>query len=963
MDDQASHPTPERGRQRRRSQTFRKPFKAFKQILTRKTNLNRSASRDRSTSVPRFTAGTISHAHSIPDPNTVPLYLPINVDPSGSIIAPEQTTKIGLVICNCGDQHHASNQHKQILFSTKQVELAEDEHYISSTFVVPDVSDQYQRLHKSFPLLFRIDLAFTVQFGEPLGEQITFVSLKSAIHTHLLEIETYFQTEDVPHIYEKLFDVFPQDDSSSVPPPPSVHGSESLPPPSVHGSEPRSDRSTGPRPPPKVNDYTGILFVADQSASLCDIPRAKKVKVVEKCLKSWSKEGFKALFVVRNLSSKQMEFFPFKETPLVDPFSHCVFSPEKMFAAILNASEVGAIGSPQISLQLTRRLIRWYRTIYQGVVDENLFSKSPSSAFSASSASDSDDNKSVKSVKSSKSVDDNKSVKSSKSVDDNKSQASGTFKPQVVPPVPMTPAAPVVSSLAVDVYIPPVLNQKDCPELFKVFWSLRAFPRPSLFEKGKPVAEEERPVAPRYPVRMLEVATHVNLPNLLADEFEAYAKAYQAIVIERRYSTVESSRGSIVHLNIQNDAAVLARLGKDKILETLKKNGPILREQKLESLTEAELQSFFFQARTYLLDNQAPYWSFPDYFLNARTLGPNIFNKITELLWGYPTYKTTLKQFSSFIETSIRQILPIQESFTDSEERIIASHRSLLLGPVPSVDHTKISLQADAQELLIKSPYYKQNKSKITEDLKRQLIDMHKSNLIIKIISNTHFETDLIQLLIANEKYKSLDVVPFPVLITNLENLILVGQKAESIEVNSAKKGRLPRPKSRSRTPTTTKKATSPKSKSPRPPRPRSKTPSGGQEACDICLLYEFDPRWCRQQNHCRVSGHQPSTNRSETRERQIRSGDFSCFVLRHACAKCNPSVMSVISPVMTPPSQPWPASPRPPQPHQPPSRPRSSSRPSETNPWPSWNFPPPRSSNNRPSSKSPSRFPGNRGR
>ena len=265
---------------------------------------------------------------------------------------------------------------------------------------------------------------------------------------------------------------------------------------------------------------------------------------------------------------------------------------------------------------------------------------------------------------------------------------------------------------------------------------------------------------------MLEVATHVNLPNLLADEFEAYAKAYQAIVIEKKYSTVDASSGHIVHLSIQNDAAVLARLGRDKILETLKKNVPILRQQKLESLTEAELQSFFFQARTYLLDNQAPYWSFPDYFLNAKTLGSNIFNKITELLWGYPTYKSTLKQFSSFIETSIRQILPIQESFTDSEERIIANHRSLLLGPVPSVDHTKISLQADAQELLIKSPYYKQNKNKITEDLKRQLIDMHKTNLIIKIISNTHFEADLIQLLIANEKYKSLDVVPFPELIS-----------------------------------------------------------------------------------------------------------------------------------------------------------------------------------------------------
>ena len=299
--------------------------------------------------------------------------------------------------------------------------------------------------------------------------------------------------------------------------------------------------------------------------------------------------------------------------------------------------------------------------------------------------------------------------------------------------------------------------------------------------------ESSKFVAPRYPVKMKEVAAHVNLPNLLSDEFEAYAKVYQAIVVEKQYSSVDTAR-SFVALSIQNDADVLAVLGKDKILDTIRKNAPVLREQKLDKLTEAELQSFFFQARTYLLNSQAPYWSFPEYFLNARVFGHDIFNKITELLFGFPSYKSTLRTFSSFIESSIRQILPIQESYADSEERIITNHKSLLLGPVPSVEHTKISLQADAQELVIKSPFYKQNKT-MTEEMKRHLIDMFKSNLIIKIISNTHFETELIQLLIANDKYHSLDVVPFPELISNLENLILVAQKTETIEVNAARNG------------------------------------------------------------------------------------------------------------------------------------------------------------------------------
>ena len=199
---------------------------------------------------------------------------------------------------------------------------------------------------------------------------------------------------------------------------------------------------------------------------------------------------------------------------------------------------------------------------------------------------------------------------------------------------------------------------------------------------------------------------------------------------------------------------------------------------------------------------------------------------------------------------------------------------------------------------------------------------MYKSNLLIKIISNSHFETDLIQLLIANDKYRSLDVVPFPELISNIENLILVAQKAETIEVNSAAKN-APRP--------------------PSPPRPKSRNPSGSQEACDICILYEFDFRWCRQQGHCRAPGHQPTTTRSQTRERQIRHGDLSCFVLHKTCTLCNnPRVNNVAAP----PFLSWPTPPYSQLP-PPPPRPPSPKRPSEAT-RPSWNFPPPRPDNRR---------------
>ena len=57
-----------------------------------------------------------------------------------------------------------------------------------------------------------------IQFGEPLGEQISFVSLKNQIHTHLLAMEKLFKDEDISHIYEQLFDVSSQEDDPSLGP-------------------------------------------------------------------------------------------------------------------------------------------------------------------------------------------------------------------------------------------------------------------------------------------------------------------------------------------------------------------------------------------------------------------------------------------------------------------------------------------------------------------------------------------------------------------------------------------------------------------------------------------------------------------------------------------------------------------------------------------------------------------------
>ena len=872
----------ERGRPRQKAQRFRGPFDSIKSILNRKLNLNRSLSRDRSSSLPKFSQGTVSHAHNISTEGPPPLYLTLNIDQSGAIIRPEQNAKVGTCICNCGEGFGDASTLKQITFSTKPVtQLAQNEHFVSSNFIVPETSEYYKRVYKSYPILYRMDLVFDgVQQGHPVPESITFVNLKTTVHAHLMRISNLFEEDLIQPVYEKLFDISPSAPALSASG--SEGGAADLVVQDVQDErEPlwhpwRRDHHEGDaddQVPPLVaapsqqgqqmqqdTDFPGILCVRTDSGAPWEMPRAESVGVIAQYLMSWSQSGMMSIFMARNLLEQQLDFYVFRDPKPLNTKYPLVFSPQRTAFVLSSCSQtLGLNSGPQLSLQNSPKLVKWFSYLYDGIAERSLFRESAQPVGPLSSV-DSDEEEDI----------------SQKEQAREEPCYRSSHPPKLAP------------SLSVEVYTPPILKQSDCPEPYKVFWSLKAFPRQLVSIKGKVGASTgsavgERFVAPRYPMKMMEVANHINMPGLLATEFEAYAKVYQAIVNERKYWSVDHKDGD-VHISIINDASVLARLAKGKILDDLKRNAPMLREQRLDQLTEAELQSFFFQARNYLLDNSAPYWSFSDYFLNQRTFGSDVYNKVTEILLGFPTYKATLRQFSSFIEHSIRQILPIQESYTDSEERIVQNHRSHLLAPVPSADHTKISLQADAQELLIKSPYYKQNHTSITEEFKRKLIEMEKANLLFKVISNTHYEKDLIQLLIANDKYPSLDKVPCNVVITNLENLILVGQKAESIEVNMARNSRSPKPRSKTvykKSPVSPIRAKSPRSQS----KPRSSL----QEACDTCLLFEFDPSWCQRENHCRVSGHQPSTNRSQTREKQIRSGDLSSFVIHTKCGLCFP--------------------------------------------------------------------------
>ena len=972
----------ERGRQKTRRSLPFNPFISMKSILSRKLRLNRSLSRERSSSPPRFVSGIVEHAHQFEPDNqtpTPPIYLVVHIDLNGSILPPDPSSKFGALVCECSDPL-SFKVGKHVTFVTKLPEpQAGKEHYVSSPFVVPEVTESYKRTQKSFPILFRVDILFGSSIGQPINDSISFVALKSSIHSHLASLEKSFnEDQNIYHVYEQLFNIEvapptapPLSSSSSSSDEEGLHQQKDVNVPGVGVSPgvggvgvaatpalhqpPLNAFSPRQHPPPVTR--SGILFLSDQPQSLTRIPKLRKNKLIENYVRSWSVDH-QALFISQNSVRKTLEFFPLQENPSLNPFDPSVKS-EHLFVSMFDWSQLNN-PTPYASVDLSSRVKKWYNFLLQGIVNRSLFTHNgkPPQPLSAGGSENSDSESSLSTSTMSRTSKASRTSRRSRT-EHQTHRDSHTNEQEVVP---LTSLPTLIPNISVEVFTPPILEKPDCPELFKVFFSLKALPQPSTSQNGKAIQEPMRSVAPKFPKRMLQLVKEVNMPNLLSDEFIAYAKAYQSIVTERRFCLLEVSKTSDIHISIQNDASVLYRTGKGKVLDDLKKNAPSLRDHRLDHLNASELESFFFQARTFLLNNSIPFWSFGDIFLNSKTFGGDIYNKISEVLYGFPSFKTTLRQFSCFFEASIRSMLPAQESFPSSESRILAAHKSVLLGPVPSADYTKISLQADAKELLMKSPFYKQNQSTFSEELKRTFIESYKTNLLVKIISETHYEKNLIQLLIASDKYRALDLVPSHVLIQNLENLILVEQKSNLYEVSSIRStSRGARPKSKpTPVPVTTSRresksprsnprpsrSSSPRtSSSPRAPSPRSSSPrtptAGGQSACDICLLYSFDQRWCKQQDHCRISSHQPTTSKSETRERKIRLGDLSFFVLKKDCNKCNnPRAPSQWQPTLLTRPPPLPSS--------------------------QWQYPPPTKvvPSNRhqsPSSQSPRRFPSDR--
>ena len=323
-------------------------------------------------------------------------------------------------------------------------------------------------------------------------------------------------------------------------------------------------------------------------------------------------------------------------------------------------------------------------------------------------------------------------------------------------------------------YKPDILEEHSCPYNYHVFWFLQAKTR-RLPPYNK---RYTRFVAPRLPLTMLELAERVNFPDLLSREFVAFAQAYDTLVQEKNFASIDTvvQGPSIGVTNAKQD---LILSGRTKLLKDIQRTAPVLPIKNLKILSDDTIVQFFAQARIHMLNNSIPWDNFSSYFLDSTILGAEISTKVTEVLHGYPEeIRPVLRNFSCFIQRIIHGLLPIQESYSEACLRILNNHKQHLMGYNPSIEYTNTHIHADAQDLTRKSPYFKQVCTNITDEQHRAMIEKHKTNLLHSIIADTTYEATIYELLISSSKYKVITDVPNQELLDTLKNVILAEKKS-----------------------------------------------------------------------------------------------------------------------------------------------------------------------------------------
>ena len=320
---------------------------------------------------------------------------------------------------------------------------------------------------------------------------------------------------------------------------------------------------------------------------------------------------------------------------------------------------------------------------------------------------------------------------------------------------------------------PPILEEPSCPQNYQIFWDLKAKTR-----RLPPYRKRyTRFVAPRLPSTMLELAQQANFPDLLSREFVAFAEAYNTIVQEEAFASIDTVRQCPIGVTNAKQDLILS--GRTKLLKDIQRTAPVLPTKNLQNLTDDTVIQFFAQARIHMFNNSIPWDDFSAYFLSSTVLGAEISTKVTNVLHGYPEeIRPILRNFSCFIQHIIQGLLPLQESYSEAELRILKKHKRHLIGPKPSTEYTNTHIQADAQDLTRKSPYFRQMSNKITHTEYTALVEKHKTNLLHSIIADTTYEGAIYELLISSSKYKDIVKVPNQELIDTLQRLIVAEEKS-----------------------------------------------------------------------------------------------------------------------------------------------------------------------------------------
>ena len=331
-------------------------------------------------------------------------------------------------------------------------------------------------------------------------------------------------------------------------------------------------------------------------------------------------------------------------------------------------------------------------------------------------------------------------------------------------------------------YKPPILEEPSCPINYQVFWQLKAKTRRLPPNRKR----YTRFVAPRLPLTMLELAERVNLPDLLGNEFVAFAQAYNTLVQEKNFASIDTDiQGPPIGVTNAKQDLILS--GHTRLLSNIQRTAPVLPIKNLKILTDDTIVQFFAQARIHMFNNSIPWDNFSSYFLNSTVLGAEISTKVTNVLHGYPEeIRPVLRNFSCFIQHIIHGLLPIQESYPEASLRILRKHKEHLTGPNPSIEYTNTHIHADAQDLTRKSPYFKQVCTDITDEQHTAMIEKHKTNLLHSIIADTTYEATVHELLIGSSKYKEITDVPNQELIDTLRKLILAEEKSAIARSNES---------------------------------------------------------------------------------------------------------------------------------------------------------------------------------